>query len=120
MNNPKSITATIDDVHVKIHVFAKRGDVYYGVGRSPRNYICLVEMVETASGDFVVEEIKHINFYDICAPADGSLDSKIKSTISVFLANAYLKDQFPDLQNKVSAKIKELISKIPQAEVFNF
>lgn len=117
MYNTKSITATIRDVHVKIHMFAKRADIYYGVGLSPRNYVFLVEMVKTTSGELVVNEIKQISFNEINSPA---CDKNIECSVRCFISNAYLKDQFPDLQNKVCTKIKELISEIPQPEVFDF
>lgn len=126
-----TVTAIFDNILTDVTVVASRGKVIYGICRTPRNDIALVELLETTMSknlnqlglggvtEYVRKDVKYITFCELQAdPA--RLLNHVETTVSCFISNAYLKEPFPELEKRVIDKILQMVKEIPKPEVYSF
>ena len=126
-----TVTAIFDNIPTDVTVVASRGKVIYGICRTPRNDIALVELLETTMSknlnqfgiggvtEYVRKDVKYITFNELNRDDRERLNN-IQCSVSCFVANAYLKAAFPDLAEKVCNKIQQMIKEIPNPVVYQF
>lgn len=126
-----NVSTVFSNIPTDVTVFASRGKVFYGFCLTPQHDVALVELLKTELGndlkkfgihgviEYVRKDTKLINFGELQAePA--RLLNRIETTVSCFIANAYLKEPFPELEKRVLDKILQMVKEIPKPEVYSF
>lgn len=120
----RTVIVKLSGIDTDVTVVAKRGAVLYGYCVTPRHSIALVELLQIPDGQggstFKVEEMKSTTIHELLRDDKRLIENNLRVSVRVFVGNAHLKEQFPELEAKLTAKVLELANQIQPAEVYNF
>jgi len=119
----RTVIVPISGIDTDVTIIAKRGAVLYGYCVTPMHSIALLELLEIPAGsmgsNFEIKEMKKITIHELHRE-EHLIKNNVQVTVSCFVGNAHLEEQFPELKAKLTAKLLELAKQVEPAQVYNF